>query len=86
VSVIAPFLAGGAPHDALLTLAGPGYRATRLLRIANGAAGATIRLPRRMAHGTWTISIEDLSGVALAPQGHALTGAAIVRMGVFAVR
>jgi hypothetical protein len=86
VSVIAPFLAGGAPHDALLTLAGPGYRATRLLRIARGAAGATIRLPRRMSRGTWTISIEDLSGVALAPQGHTLTGAAIVRMGVFAVR
>jgi hypothetical protein len=85
VSVIAPFLAGGRRHDALLTLAGPGYRAVRLLRISGGAAGAAILLPRRMARGTWTISIEDLSGIALVPQGHALTGTAIVRIGVFEV-
>lgn len=85
VTVIAPFLGVTGPHDALLTLAGPGYRAARLLHISHGAAGATIRLPKRLSRGTWTISVEDLSGVALAPDG-SLSGNAIVRMGVFDVR
>jgi hypothetical protein len=84
--VVAPFLGASRPHDALLTLAGPGYRASRLLQVANGAAGATITLPRRLARGTWTISVEDRSGVALAPDGHTLTGSAILRIGVFDVR
>jgi hypothetical protein len=83
--VLAPFLGGGQPHEALLTLAGPRYRAVRLVRIVGGAAGATIDLPRRMARGTWTISFEDLSGVVLAPQG-GVTGTAIIRLGVFDVR
>ena len=86
VTVIAPFLGVSEPHDALLVLTGPGYRATRLLRVTRGAAGATIRLPRRLARGTWTISIEDLSDVALAPDSQTLTGNAIVRIGVFRVR
>jgi hypothetical protein len=85
VSVIAPSLAGGPPHDAMLTLAGPGYRATRLLRVANGAAGATIKLPKHLAHGTWTISIQDVSRIVLTPRGDAVTGLALVRMGVFVV-
>jgi hypothetical protein len=85
ISVLAPFLGGGQPHDALLTLAGPGYRAVRLVRIWGGAAGATIDLPRRMARGMWTISVEDLSGVVLAPQG-GVTGTAIIRLGAFDVR
>jgi hypothetical protein len=86
VSVVAPFLGASRPHDGLLTLAGPGYRASRLLQVANGAAGATITLPRRLARGTWTISVEDRSGVTLAPDGHTLTGSAILRIGVFDVR
>jgi hypothetical protein len=45
-----------------------------------------IRLPKHLAHGTWTISVEDLSGVGLGPDGVSLTGSATVRMGVFAVR
>jgi hypothetical protein len=84
VTVIAPVLAGSRPHDALLMLAGPGYRASRLLRVANATAGATIRLPRHLKHGTWTITIEDLSEVIGLPD-HTLLGSALVRIAVFAV-
>jgi hypothetical protein len=86
IAVIAPFLGPSPGHDALLTLAGPGFRAARLLHVSHGAAGAVIRLPKHLAHGTWTISVEDLSGVGLGPDGVSLTGSATVRMGVFAVR
>jgi len=87
LAVVAPLAPAGAPHDAQLTLSGPHYRATRLVKLsAAGLAGASIRLPKRMAAGTWTISAQEESGVALAPQGGALTGHAQLRMGVFRVR
>jgi hypothetical protein len=86
IAVVAPFLGTAKAHDALLTLAGPGYRATRLLQITHGAAGAVIRLPKRLGRGTWTISAEDLSNVALAAGGQSLSGVAILRIGVFRVR
>ncbi|HXA53419.1 MAG TPA: hypothetical protein VNV37_00955, partial [Solirubrobacteraceae bacterium] len=84
IAILAPRLGAGHVRDALIVLQGPGYRATRLVRIAHGAAGTTIVLPRRLAAGTWTISVQTLGHVTLAPN-HQLAGFATVRLGVFTV-
>jgi hypothetical protein len=84
ISVVATRLGNKRHHDALIVLQGPGYRATRLVRIAHGAAAATLIPPRSLAPGTWTISVQDLSNVHLS-SSHALAGFAIVRFGVFTV-
>lgn len=84
ISVLAPSLGRGRRHDALVVLQGPNYRATRLVRVVDGAADATIKLPSPLAPGTWTISVQDLSGVHLTSM-HTLTGFALVRFGVFTV-
>ena len=63
VSVVATRLSGPHQRYVLLILQGPGYRATRLLRVSNHAAGATITLPRTLSSGTWILAIEDLSKV-----------------------
>jgi hypothetical protein len=84
IIVIAPVLRGSRPHDVLLTVAGPGYTAARLLRVVNATAGATIRLPRHLHHGTWTITVQDLSEITSTPD-HSLHGAALVRIAVFRV-
>jgi len=44
---------------ALVELTGPGYRAQRLVRIHRGVAGASLRLPRAMKPGAWTVGIVD---------------------------
>jgi hypothetical protein len=84
ISILATRLGRGRRHDALIVLQGPGYRATRLVRVVRGAANATIALPRSLARGTWTISVQDLSEVHLSPS-RTLAGYALVRFGVFSV-
>jgi hypothetical protein len=84
LTVVAPFL--GLARHAQLTLAGPGYRATRPLTVAHGTAGAVIVLPRHLRPGTWTVSVKDLAGVTLTSGSRTLSGTAIVRIGVFQVK
>jgi hypothetical protein len=84
LTVVAPFL--GLASHAQLTLAGPGYRATRPLAVSHGTAGAVIVLPRHLRAGTWTVSVKDLAGVKLSPGSRTLSGTAIVRIGVFQVK
>jgi hypothetical protein len=85
ITVIAPGLRRGRRHAAELVVAGPGYRASRLLAVSpRGGAGATFKLPRRLAAGLWVIAVEDISGVTSARR-HVLRGVTIIRAGVFDV-
>ncbi len=81
IGIIAVGLGREDSHTALLVLDGPGYHAVRLLHVAEGGAGALIRLPRHLSHGHWTIAVEDLSGITLS--GTRLVGDALVRMAIF---
>lgn len=47
--------------NAVVELSGPGYRGQKLVRISHGVAGASLRLPKTMRPGTWTVGILDYS-------------------------
>ena len=84
-TIIAPGLRRGRRHAAELVVAGPGYRAARLLAVSRGGvAGATFRVPRPLRPGTWVIAVRDISGVGAKRNGR-LTGITVIRAGVFTV-
>jgi hypothetical protein len=83
ITVVGLHLGKQRKHDVLLILSGPGgYQATKLLHVAHGAAGAAIRVPRKLAKGTWIIAIQDLSATR-ATSNHTLSGQALLDLAVF---
>lgn len=73
-----------AAHSALLILQGTSYQGERLLQVRLGAAAAVITLPHTMEPGTWTLAVEDLSGIT--PSDHdQVSGQAVLDLGIFHV-
>lgn len=73
-----------APHGALLILQGAGYLGERLLQVRLGAAAAVITLPHTMQPGTWTLAVEDLSGLTAGAHDQ-VSGQAALDLGIFQV-
>lgn len=57
LSIAGGRLSGG--RTAVVELSGPGYRAEHLVRVHKHLAGASLRMPKTMRRGTWTVGIVD---------------------------
>ena len=57
------------PHTVTFVLAGPCYRAERLVKVTDGIAAMTVTLPGAMAAGTWGLGAEDVSGITTGANG-----------------
>jgi hypothetical protein len=73
-----------AVHGALLILQGEGYQGERLLQVRLGTAAAVITLPHTMEAGTWTLAVEDLSGITTSTHDQ-VSGQAVLDLGIFQV-
>ncbi len=51
------------PNRVLLTLSGPGFLGTRLVRDVHGIAAVDFKLPRHMAPGRWNLALLDEAGL-----------------------
>jgi hypothetical protein len=66
-------------------LQGPGYRAERLVQVRFGAAAAIVTLPAVLSPGTWSLAMEDLSGIR-SQAHHQVGGQMVIDIGLFSVK
>jgi hypothetical protein len=72
------------PHTVTFVLAGPCYRAERLVQVTDGIAAMNLTLPTGLAAGSWGLGAEDVSGITTGQSGQ-VGGRVLLDLVVFRV-